>query len=130
MNRNIERRARTPLIIDPTDPHAVGVCDYCSFWVLHKDLKKALEYRGGSVPVWNGMLVCTKCYDIPNPAPQFKRMALPPDPVPVQNPRVEQTVNSGYGYWVTEDGDYVNTVPDEDTWGGEYVVTIPNQGYL
>lgn len=124
--RNVRWNARTPLRIDPNDPHAVGVCDGCSFWVNFLDLRQQMEYRGGSTPVWNGFLVCTKCYDTPNEAPQFKRLVLPPDPVPVLNPRVEQATNSGFGYWVTELGDYVNTLDNALTWGGEYVQTIPN----
>lgn len=130
--RNVQWHARTPLIIDPNDPHAVGVCDYCSFWVNHRDLKKAMEYRGGSVPVWNGFLVCTKCYDVPNQAPQFRRQVLAPDPVPVLNPRVEQQTNSGYGYLITNvSGDpvYLNTADNSLTWGGEYFQTVANPVY-
>ncbi len=124
--RNVKWNARTPLVIDPNDPKAVGVCDGCGWWIQHSQLKKQLEYRGGSTPVWNGFLVCSKCYDVPNEAPQFKRLVLPPDPVPVLNPRVEQATNSGFGYWVLETGEYVNTLDDSLTWGGEYVQTIPN----
>lgn len=34
-----------------------------------------------------GFLVCPTCWDIPNP--QLKPKALPPDPVPILNPRKE-----------------------------------------
>jgi len=129
MPRNLQRQIRTTLVIDPNDPYAVGVCDGCGWWQNHKNLRKRMAYRGGSVPVWDGMLVCDTCYDVPNEAPQFRRLVLPPDPVPVENPRVEGQTNSGYGYWVTEDGDYVNTLDSTLTWGGEYVQTIPNPVY-
>lgn len=127
MGKNISFKgwnARTPLKIDPADPCAVGVCDGCTFWVNHKDLQKHLVYRGGPVPEWDGMLFCSKCMDVPNPAPQFSRLTLLPDPVPVLNPRLEQQTNSGYGYWVDDSGNYVNTLSDDDTWGGQYVQTI------
>ncbi len=117
--------ARTPLVIDPQDPHAVGVCDGCAFWVNHRDLRKHMAYRGGTTPVWDGLLVCSRCDDVPNPAPQFSRLALLPDPVPVLNPRPESPLpNSGFGYWVDDNGDFVNTLSDDDTWGGEFVQTI------
>ncbi len=52
---------------------------------MHEDLREQKDYRGGNVPVGNGMWVCGKCQDVPN---QYqKRQVLPPDPVPVQNPR-------------------------------------------
>lgn len=77
------------------------------------------------------MLVCSKCYDVPNPAPQFSRLTLQPDPVPVLNPRpdVPTPAPSGYGYLVTETGVMFNTLTDEDTWGGEFIETIPAQEY-
>lgn len=128
MGNNLSFRgwnARTPLVIDPQDPRAVGVCDGCGWWLNHQGLRKHMVYRGGAVPVWDGMLFCSKCDDVPNPAPQFSRLVLAPDPVPVLNPRVEQQTNSGFGYLVTETGEYFNTLTDADTWGGEFIITIP-----
>jgi hypothetical protein len=118
--------ARDPIVIDPHDPRGMGVCDGCSFWQNHRSLRKHMVYRGGISPVWDGMLFCAKCYDVPNPAPQFSRLTLYPDPVPLLNPRpqVPAPDNGGYAYWVTEDGKFVNTLTDEDTWGGEFVQTI------
>lgn len=111
---------------DTSDPKAVGVCDGCGWWVTHRSLVKHMVYRGGTSPVWDGMLFCQKCDDVPNPAPQFSRMTLAPDPVPVTNPRPESptAAESGYAYWVDDNGDYVNTVSGDDTWGGEFVQTI------
>lgn len=119
-------KARQPYpTTDPSNPRAVGVCDGCGFWVHHDTLVKHMAYRGGTTPVWDGLLVCQRCDDVPNPAPQFSRLTLQPDPVPVLNPRVEQQTNSGFGYIVTEGGDYLNTLGDDDTWGGEYIISIP-----
>ena len=119
------RKARQPMTVDASDPYAMGVCDGCSFWVPHRTLAKHMVYRGGTSPVWDGMLVCAVCDDVPNPAPQFSRLVLEPDPVPVLFPRPEASTGnySGYAYWVDDSGDYVNTVGDDDTWGGEFVQT-------
>lgn len=131
MTRTLERRARTPLIIDVNDPRAVAACDGCGFLVNHKDLKKDMQYRGGSTPVWTGFLVCTKCLDVPNQAPQFKRITLPPDPVPVENPRpdVPTPTYSGFKYWVDDSGRYITVRPGDDAWGNEYVQTVTNPSY-
>lgn len=123
-------KARQPFpTTDPNNPLAVAVCDGCGWWVSHSSLVKHMVYRGGTTPVWDGMLMCRKCDDVPNPAPQFSRLALQPDPVPVLNPRPEVQTNSGFGYMTTETGDYANTLTDEDTWGGEYGITIPTPEY-
>jgi hypothetical protein len=128
MDHTLHRQVRKAYVIDATDPRGMGVCDGCGFWQNHKDLRKHMAYRGGSVPVWDGFLVCDSCYDVPNPAPQFKRLVLPPDPVPLEMPRPEVPMPtlSGYAYWVTESGDYVNTLDSTLTWGGDYVQTTPN----
>lgn len=121
--RTIHRRAREPMRVDFWNPEAAAVCDGCGFWVNRSSLVKRMAYRGGTVPVWDGFLVCGVCDDVPNPAPQFSRLTLSPDPVPVQNPRPEQQTNSGFGYLVTETGLYFNTMTDDETWGGEFLTT-------
>lgn len=123
--RTLHRQARTAIRIDFWNPEAIGVCDGCAFQVNHADLRKHMQYRGGTTPVWDGLLVCAKCDDVPNPAPQFSRLTLFPDPVPVENPRPEVPTPSlsGYAYWVDDSGDFVNTLGSDDTWGGEFVQT-------
>lgn len=127
-NRTINRKTRAPVVIDATNPRGVGVCDGCGFIQNHFQLRKHMTYRGGTSPVWDGLLVCATCDDVPNPAPQFSRLTLFPDPVPLQNPRPDVPVPSlsGYNYWVDDSGAYVNTVGDDDTWGGEFVQTVSN----
>lgn len=120
------RQQREPLVVDVNDPHGAGVCDGCGFWQNHYKLRKHMVYRGGATPVWDGLLVCASCDDVPNPAPQFSRLVLAPDPVPLLNPRPETSVvaQSGFGYWVDDNGDFINTLPSDDTWGGEFVQTL------
>ncbi len=120
----LRRQPRDPIVIDPNDPHGMGVCDGCGFWQNYKNLRQHMQYRGGTTPVWDGLLVCAVCDDVPNPAPQFSRLTLFPDPVPFTNPRPEVQANSGFGYWVDDTGNFVNLVADVDTWGGEFVQTV------
>lgn len=129
MNRTINRQKREATETNFWNPEGMGVCDGCAFWVNHKNLRKHMVYRGGTTPVWDGLLVCATCDDVPNPAPQFSRLTLPPDPVPIINPRPEQPTNSGFGYLVTENGDYLNTLSDGDTWGGEFIISEPTPEY-
>lgn len=131
IQRTLYRQTREAIRTDFWNPEAVGVCDGCGFWQNHRSLRKHMVYRGGTVPVWDGFLVCATCDDVPNPAPQFSRLALQPDPVPVDNPRPETgaVAQSGFGYLTTENGDYINTLDDGDTWGGEFLITIPTPEY-
>lgn len=119
-------KSRQPMVVDVNDPHGMGVCDGCGWWQNHASLVKHMAYRGGTTPVWDGLLVCAVCDDVPNPAPQFSRLRLDPDPVPLLNPRPQVPSGGGgsYAYWVDDSGDLVNTLSDDDTWGGEFVQTV------
>ena len=70
----------------PSAPQAKGVCDQCGCWVAFRDLIKQTEWTGTRVS-WLGFLVCRSCLD--KPQPQLKSIRLPPDPVPIKNPRPE-----------------------------------------
>jgi len=73
--------------VDPDSPLALGICDKTGFVFRHIDLVKQMEWRGNSL-VWTGFLV-GRCYaDKPNE--QLRPPILPPDPVPVRNPRLQQ----------------------------------------
>lgn len=68
-------------------PEALGICDYTGFVHLRKDLIRQMEWRGNRL-VWTGYYVGRDYLDIPNP--QLKPPILPPDPVPVLDPRPPQ----------------------------------------
>ena len=118
----LKLRSRAPIDIDVKNPRAVAVCDGCGMWTMHDTLVEKHDYRGGVTPVGLALYVCGVCDDVPNP--YYSKMVLGPDPVPVQNPRSEVSTvsDSGFGYWVTENGDYVVTDVDEWDWG--WVVTV------
>ena len=83
----LHRRARAPIDIDVKSPRSVAVCDGCGMWTMHGHLVEKMEYRGGSVPVGTNLYVCGVCDDVPNP--YYSKLVLPPDPVPIKNPRPE-----------------------------------------
>lgn len=75
------------VLIDQNAPEAVGICDKSGFVFLKKDLVKQMEWRGNAL-VWTGFLVGRPYLDTPNE--QLRPPILPPDPVPVELPRLPQ----------------------------------------
>lgn len=78
----------THVRINPARPEALGICDRTGFVFMKKDLIKQFEWRGNAL-TWTGLLVGRPYLDKPNE--QNRPPILPPDPVPVTNPRVQQT---------------------------------------
>lgn len=79
---SISGRART----DPKNPKAFGVCDRDGFWYNLEDLVWQFEFRGNDLTN-TCFRVCRRCLDIPF---ELNRpLYLPPDPPPVDQPRVE-----------------------------------------
>lgn len=70
--------------IDPLAPRARAVCDQCGFQLSHSDLRPEVQWMGASIRP-TGYLVCPDCLDVPQP--QLASQILPPDPVPILNPR-------------------------------------------
>jgi hypothetical protein len=120
----LRRKVRKPYKIDVNNPQAAAVCDGCGFQVNRSSLTKHMQYKGGMTPQWDGLLVCGTCDDVPQP--YFKRLVLFPDPVPVVNPRPEAigATYSGYGYLVTENGQYLADGPD--FWLAHNIVSFKN----
>jgi len=79
---SISGRAKT----DANNPKAFAVCDRCARWYNHSDLHWQYDYRGRTLANLR-ILVCDECYD--QPQPQLKPRIIPPDPVAIQNARVE-----------------------------------------
>lgn len=97
--------------VNVNSPQAFGVCDRCGFWYNHVNLSRQFEW-GGIKLVDTGMLVCRTCYDKPNE--QLRARLLPPDPVPIRNPRPEKSGSQSYDYRVTED-DNLRITEDDDS---------------
>jgi hypothetical protein len=68
----------------PRDSRPAAICDKCGFMFNLDDLANEVEYAGRRI-VKSGFMVCEKCDDELNP--QVIPRSLPPDPVPIRNPR-------------------------------------------
>lgn len=103
--------------VSPSHPQAFGKCDDCGLLYNLVDLKMQYEWRGQQLQP-TGFKKCSRCTDIP-----FifnKPIILPPDPVPVNEPRVENYEVEVTTYRTTEDGDRRVTMGDEPR------ITMPN----
>jgi hypothetical protein len=75
-------RART----SAKSPRAFAVCFRCGMWYNRDQLKFQVEWRGASLKNIY-VLVCDRCYDVPNE--QLRAIVLPADPTPIYFPSVE-----------------------------------------
>jgi hypothetical protein len=75
-------RART----SARSPQAFAVCQRCGIWYNRVDLQFQNAWRGAQLQDIH-ILVCRTCYDVPQQ--QLRAITLPPDPVPVYFPSVE-----------------------------------------
>lgn len=109
---SLSGKART----DPNSPRAFGVCDRCGDWRNLIDLQFQYEYLGPQL-VNTNFRVCCKCLDVP--ALINKPLSLPPDPLPVYQPRLEPFLIDEYGTPITNwdqtmsQWDDINT---DNTW--------------
>src|SRR5687767_9632861 len=71
--------------VNSQSPRALGCCDRCGFdWNRYR-LTPQSDWRGPRLQNL-GILVCPDCLDIPQQNGQ-RTILLPPDPVPILNPR-------------------------------------------
>jgi hypothetical protein len=76
--------------ISPTKPQAQAVCDRCYRRLSHSDLSWQFEFAGPQLQNLR-ILVCRECLDKPQEG--LRTLILPPDPVPIENPRPENFVS-------------------------------------
>lgn len=109
-------RARTSV----TDPRAFAVSDRDGSWRNHCDMAWQYQWQGNEL-VNLRILVGLDELDVPNE--QLRNPQLPPDPVPVDNPRLEpfqydanpSTVtqwDQPGAQWDAPNNQWDNTVPD------------------
>ena len=98
-------------------PEAHGVCDFCGFRYLLKDLRPQQQWAGSKLQTYP-YLVCRKCWDVPQP--QLKSIVIPADPLPVYNPRPEQYDYVEPNFVATESATFAGS--DLTTEGGDNII--------
>jgi hypothetical protein len=91
--------------ISATNPQAAAICDRCGFVFNHVDLGWQYDYAGTGL-VNKRILVCERCDDVPQT--QLKVIVLPPDPVPIINPRTQDYHRASTTFRVTSGQDTIN----------------------
>ena len=110
--------------IDARSPSASGQCDRCGFLYNHNHLRWQLDYSGAGL--YNlRILVCEKCYDVPQQ--QRKVIVIPPDPMPVLNARTPDYINSETSYRAISGQNTVDPVTGIPIIQGDYRETDPTQ---
>lgn len=87
--------------VNARSPDSFGVCDRCGFLYNRKNLRDQYEWAGFQLQNLN-LAVCQTCLDVPQP--QLKAIILPPDPVPIDDPRPERYSVIVPSYRVTDNG--------------------------
>ena len=94
---SIAGRART----SSSNPQAHAICDACGFRYNRVDLRMQMEWRGASMASKN-LLVCHRCYDVPQE--QLRAFVVPADPMPIINPRPENFEGATQSYLTDDSG--------------------------
>lgn len=92
--------------VDSSRPRAWATCDRCGFITNHHRLNVERQWQGTQLRP-TGFLVCRPCFD--KPAEFLRVFTLPPDPVPISNPRPENYVVNETDWRVTQDGSIRST---------------------
>ena len=109
--------------VSARNPQAAGQCDRCGFLYTHADLRFQFDWRGASLQNTR-LLVCSPCYDTPQN--QLRAIVVPADPVPIQNPRVQDFVTAETNYRVTSGQNTVDPTTGIPVPGGNRRTTQNN----
>ena len=69
-----------------SSPQAHAICDRCGFRYNHVNLRWQYDWRGSSLQNLR-LLVCNSCYD--EPQEQLRAIIIPADPMPIDQPRLQ-----------------------------------------
>lgn len=105
--------------VSSRNPRAFGICDRCGFLYNHVDLQWQYDWAGASL-INKRILVCDQCNDVPQS--QLRAIVVPPDPVPIQNPRVQDYVTAEQNTRTTQ-GNTVNAQTGIPVLGGDTRIT-------
>jgi len=91
-------RATGRASVSSRNPRAFGLCDRCGFLYNHDRLQWQFDYAGAGL-INKRILVCSPCLDTPQA--QLRSIILPADPVPIENPRVQDYAAAETSYVTT-----------------------------
>jgi hypothetical protein len=106
--------------ISATNPQAAGICDRCGFVYTHSTLRWQFDWAGASL-INKRILVCNPCYD--EPQQQLRAIVIPADPVPIQNPRIQDYVTAETNTRATSGQNTVDPVTNIPIINGDTRVT-------
>lgn len=109
-------RART----DPKNPQAHAICDRCGFRYNHVNLRWQYDWRGASLMNIR-LLVCDTCYDAPQE--QLRAIVVPADPMPIDQPRLQDFVQAETNTRATSGQNTVDPVTDIPVIKGDTRIT-------
>lgn len=105
--------------VSSRSPQAFAICDRCGFLTNHVRLQWQYDWAGAGL-INKRMLVCNQCLDTPQE--QLRALVIPADPVPIQNPRVQDYATAETDRRTTQ-GNSVDPVTGIPVIGGETRVT-------
>lgn len=108
--------------VSSRNPRAFAICDRCGFLYNHVDLQWQYDWAGASL-INKRILVCDECNDVPQT--QLRAIVVPADPVPIQNPRVQDYAVAESDYRITQ-GNTINAQTGIPIPGGDTRITQNN----
>lgn len=94
-------------------------CQRCGFVYSQSRISFQFDYMGGPTPMNTGLMVCSRCLDVPNE--QFRLLILPPDPAPIFNTNPEPYAVDETDWLTTQGGAIIDTQDGE-----QFITQIPN----
>lgn len=113
-------RART----DANNPQAHAICDRCGFRYNHVALRWQYDWRGASLMNIR-LLVCDTCYDAPQE--QLRAIVVPADPVPIDQPRLQDFVQAETNTRATSGQNTVDQTTNIPVINGDTRITQDDQ---
>jgi len=107
-------------------PRAHAICDSCGFRFNRYALQYQYEWRGTQLMNIH-LLKCARCTD--KPQEQLRTIILPPDPVPIADPRPEYFNAAEVTSFYTSGQDTTDPVTGLPIPGGDVLVTENNDPY-
>lgn len=106
--------------VSTRNPQAFAICDGCGFLFNHSRLTWQFEWAGNKL-INQRQLVCPRCNDTPNQ--QLRAIVLPADPMPIQNPRVQDYRTAETNARFTSGANTVDPETGIPVVGGAMVIT-------